>query len=97
MQRISHHLHRASAAAGGRLFELCQAIIWSTAGLTSEHHLAESRDTDHVLSLPKAARPATLAPLPEKQWHTLQGAVMCSNLASQNDMWLRKAFVIQQF
>jgi hypothetical protein len=49
MQRVGHHLHWASAAAGDRLIDLGHDIT-TTAGFTCEHHLTESRDTDHVLS-----------------------------------------------
>jgi hypothetical protein len=48
-QRVGHHLHRASAAAGHRLFDLSDDIT-CTAGLRSEHHLTASHDIDHVLS-----------------------------------------------
>jgi hypothetical protein len=50
VQRVGHHLHRASAAAGGRPIDLGHAITCRAAGLTSGNHVAESRDTDHVLA-----------------------------------------------
>jgi len=50
MQRVGHHLNRASAAAGDRLFDLRHDITCSLAGLKCWNQLAESRDTDHMSS-----------------------------------------------
>jgi hypothetical protein len=65
MQRIGHNLHRAFAAAGDRLIDLRHDITSNIAGPTSGSHLAESRDTNHVLSpCSRLHYQATLATIP---------------------------------